>query len=85
MAKVVPADDYAEKTFEFNGEVYAVKPKFKIFKFFKTLNDNPVEAISLAVEDDDYARLEELEIDMEDFKTILEGISNALSGTNAGN
>jgi hypothetical protein len=84
-AKPTPSDDFEAKTFWYQNEAYRVKPKFKIFKFFKALNENPVTAIELAVEEDDFARLEELEIDMEDFKVILEGISDALAGTNSGN
>lgn len=85
MVKAVPADDFESKTFVFDGETYAVKSKFKIFKFFKALNDNPVSAIALALEDESIERLEELEIDMEDFKKILESISNVLAGTSSGN
>lgn len=82
----VPSDDYVEfKTFEFDGEIYRVKTKFKMFKFFKQITENPVGAIELAVEPSDYAKLEELDLDMEDFKNILEGISNTLSGDSAGN
>ena len=85
MAKPTPADDYEFKTFEYRGEIYRVKSKFKIFKFFTQITENPVAAISLAVAEEDFARLEELDIDMEDFKEILEGISNTLAGTSAGN
>lgn len=85
MVKAVPADDFEAKTFEFEGETYAVKAKFKIFKFFKALNENPVSAITLALEEESLERLEDLEIDMEDFKVILERISDVLAGTNAGN
>jgi hypothetical protein len=85
MVKATPDTDFESKTFEFNGETYAVKNKFKIFKFFKALNDNPVSAIALALEDESIERLEELEIDMEDFKEILENISSALAGTSSGN
>lgn len=85
VAKPVPADDFELKSFTYEGEVYFVKNKFKIFKFFKALNENPVTAIELALEEDSYDRLEQLEIDMEDFKTILEGISDVLAGTTSGN
>lgn len=85
MTKPTPADDYQFKTFEFDGETYRVKTKFKIFKFFKLLNENPVLAMEQAIEPEDYAKLEELELDMADFTKILEGISNTLGGTSAGN
>lgn len=87
MPRVIPApaDDYEYKTFEFNGETYRVKSKFKIFKFFKALNENPVTAMELAIEEEDYEKLCELDIDMNDFKVILEAISNTLAGDTAGN
>ncbi len=85
-ATSVPADDYeAFKSFEFSGETYRVKTKFKMFKFFRMLNENPVSAIELAVEEEDFARLEDLELDMDDFKTILEAVAEALGGDSAGN
>lgn len=86
MAKIsVPADDYEYKTFEFRGETYRVKSKFKMLKFFKMITENPVLAIELAVEEEDYVRLEDLDLDLEDFKAILEGLSDTLAGTSAGN
>lgn len=84
-AKPVPADDFELKSFTYEGQTYFVKSKFKIFKFFKALNENPVTALELALEEDSYDRLAELEIDMEDFKVILEGISDVLAGTTSGN
>lgn len=80
-----PSDDLQYKVFEYRGEEYRIKSKFQIFKFFKVLNENPILAISLAVEEEDFSRLEELEIDMNDFKEILEGISNVLAGADTGN
>lgn len=81
-----PSEDLVEyKVFEYKGEQYRIKSKFKMFKFFKTLNENPILAIELAVEEDDFARLENLDIDMNDFKEILEGISNVLAGADTGN
>lgn len=81
----VPADDYNEKTFEYEGQTFRIKNKFKIFKFFKELNQNPVTAMELVIEPEDFVRLEELEIDMDDFKNILEEISQVLSGDNSKN
>lgn len=85
MTKPTPADDYEFKTFEFNGETYRVRTKFKMLKFFKLITENPVSALELAVEPEDFARLEELDLNMDDFKAILEGASNALAGTTLGN
>lgn len=85
MPRVVPADDYEGKTFEYDGQIYRIKNKFKMFKFFKELNQNPVTAMELVIEPDDFVRLEELEIDMDDFKAILEEISQVLAGDNSKN
>lgn len=86
MPKVTPEEDLKEFTeFEFQGETYRTKRKFKMFKFFKTLSDNPVEAVALALDDDSVTRLEEKELGMEDFRELLELISNSIAGTNSGN
>lgn len=85
MVKAVPADDFSSKYFVYEGETYTVKSKFKMFKFFRLLNDNPVLALSEALEEESMARLEELDIDMDDFKKILESLSEVLAGTSAGN
>lgn len=86
MAKATPEADLQEFTsFEFQGETYQTKRKFKMFKFFKTLSENPVEAVALALTDDSVARLEEKDLDMDDFKDLLELISNSIAGTNSGN
>lgn len=84
--RAVPADDFSEFTsFEYEGETYHVRKKFKIAKFLKKLNSEPIDAIELALEEGSYARFEDLDMDMEDLKTFLEGLSNAMSGTSAKN
>lgn len=86
MPRATPEQDLNEFTeFQFQGETYETKRKFKMFKFFKTLSDNPVEAVALALTDDSVARLEEKDLDMDDFRELLELISNAIAGTNSGN
>jgi hypothetical protein len=86
MPRVTPEEDLKEFTeFEFQGETYQTKRKFKMFKFFKTLSDNPVEAVALALTEDSVTRLEDKELDMDDFRELLELISNAIAGTNSGN
>lgn len=83
--KLTPASDLETKSFEFQGETYEVKKKFKMMKFFRKLNENPVEALSLALTEESLERLEELELDMDDFKALIESLSQALAGTNSGN
>lgn len=86
MVKPTPEDDLLQfNEFEFQGEVYQTYRRFKMFKFFKTLSDNPVEAVALALTEESLAKLEEKDLDMDDFKDLLEQISNAIAGTNSGN
>lgn len=73
------------KTFEFQGETYTVKLKFQMFKFFKLIGSSPIEAISLALAPESLARLDEKELDMDDFKKLLEIISETISGTDSKN
>jgi hypothetical protein len=84
-AKPVPADDYEVKTFEFHGEYYTVRTKFKMVKFFRLLDENPVLAIQEALEEPSYKKLEEIDIEMDDFKDLLEKVAKAISGDTAGN
>lgn len=83
--KAVPADDLNVQEFEFQGETYAVKKKFKIAKFFKKLNSEPIDAIELALTEESYNKFEDLEMDMDDLKEFLEGLSGAMAGTTAKN
>lgn len=85
MVKPTPADDYEFKTFEFDGETYRVKNKFKIVKFFKLLNENPILGLEQVVEEEDFARLEEIDMDMKDLERLVEAISQAISGSTSGN
>lgn len=78
--KAVPADDYGVKTFEFQGETYRVKKKFKVAKFMRRINSEPIDAIELVLVPEDFARFEDLEMDMDELKEFLEGLSSALSG-----
>lgn len=80
--KLVPADDLESEftSFEFKGENYLVKRKFKIARFLKALNDAPVDAIEIALAADSYEKFLDLEIDMDELKEFLEGLSTAMSG-----
>lgn len=86
MARVSsPAEDLDYKVFEYEGQEYRLLQKFKMLKFFKTLQADPVAALELVVHPDDFARLEDVDMSMDDFKNLLEAVSNALSGTDTGN
>lgn len=85
--KLVPADDLENEftSFEFKGENYLVKKKFKIARFLKTLNESPVDAIEIALASDSYDRFLDLEIDMDELKEFLECLSEAMSGSSLKN
>lgn len=86
MVKATPANDLpAFNEFEFQGETFQVRRRFKMFKFFKELTDNPVSAIALVLTEESLAKLEDRDLDMDEFKDLLEVISLAIAGTNAGN
>lgn len=86
VKKITPDVDtslYSE--FEFQGEAYRVKKKFKVARFLKTLSESPVDAIEIALDEDSYERFLDLEITMDELKEFLEGLSNALSGASLKN
>ncbi len=83
MPRVV--NDNELKTFTFRDQTYEVRTKFKMFKFFNLINSNPVAAVALALTEDSLERLESEEMDMDDFKTLLEAISEAIAGTDSKN
>lgn len=85
MVKPTPADDYEAKTFEFNGETFRVKNKFKMVKFFRLLNENPILGLEQVVEEEDFKRLEDIDMDMDDLQRLVEAISQAIAGSNSGN
>lgn len=85
MVKPNPSDDMALKQFEYRGELFTVKNKFKMLKFFRLLQNDPAGAIELVIEEEDYARLEDLDMDVEDLKVLLEKVSEAISGDSLGN
>lgn len=83
--RVVPADDSNTKTFEFQDETYRVKKKFKVAKFLRQLNTAPVDAIELVLVPEDFEKFLELEMDMDELKDFLEGLSSAMAGTSLKN
>lgn len=80
MPKTVPADDFEAKSFEFQGERYYVRDKFKVARFLRALNDAPVDAIELVLEDESFEKFLDLEISMDDLKEFLEKLSNVMAG-----
>lgn len=83
--KSVPGNDLEMKTFDFHGETYHVKNKFKVARFMRTLNESPVDALELVLPEEDFERFLDLEMTMDDLKDFLEGMSNAMAGTGSKN
>lgn len=83
--KAVPADDFNTKTFEFQGEVFTVRERFKVGRFLKSLSDAPVDAIELVLEEHSFEKFLDLEITMDELKEFLEGLSEAMSGSSSKN
>lgn len=84
--KSLPANDtLATKDIEFNGVTLTVKTKFKIFKFMKMINTDPIGALTLALTDESQEVVEELEMDFADFEILINKISDALSGADLKN
>ncbi len=72
------ANDYHE--FEFNGEVYKVKKKFKRLRFLRLISENPVEAFALAFDESELDRLEDKDLSEEEFEDLLEIVGKTLLG-----
>lgn len=67
-------------TFEFNGETYKVKKRFKRLKFLRLLSEDPGGAFALAFTPDELERLEESELSEEEFEDLLEIVAKTLLG-----
>ncbi len=81
-----PSDDLlAFNEFEYQGEKYTTLRKFKMVRFFRLLEENPISAIALILTDESLARLEEKDMDMDDFKDLLEIVAKSLGAESAGN
>jgi hypothetical protein len=74
------AADSNVKTFEFGGETFKMKRKFKRLKFLRQLSSDPGGALSLAFPEDELERLEDLELDEEGLTEVMEAIGKSLTG-----
>lgn len=83
--KVNVDQDRSVKTFFFNEEIFTVRNKYKIGKFFRALESNPVEALQIILTEESFEKFENLEIDMEDFKNFIEEMAKAASGSDTKN
>jgi hypothetical protein len=69
------------KTFEFNGETYQVKKKFKRLKFLRLVNENPFEAFALAFDEAELERLEDKDLTEQELLDLIEIIGKTLLGS----
>lgn len=79
--RAVPADDTELKSFEFQGETYRVKNKFKVARFMRQLNTAPIDALELVLVEEDFEKFLDLEITMEELGEFLEALSNVMAGS----
>ena len=66
--------------FTWDGAEYKVKKKFKRLKFLRLLGSDPVGALELAFEPDDFAELEDMDMDEEQLEDLLEITAKTLVG-----
>jgi len=83
--KPLPHEDGNVKTFEFQGQTFEVRTRFKVGRFLKILNENPMDALELALTEDSNERFLDLEIDMDELKEFMGLLSEAISGATLGN
>lgn len=74
-------DTFNYVTFEYAGEAYSVKKKFKIGRFLKVINENPMDAIEIALTEESYEKFLDLEITMDELKEFMESVASAISGS----
>ena len=84
-AKPVVHEDGFEKVFEFQGESFGVRSRFKVGRFLKLLNESPVDALEMVLTEDSYEKFLDLEITMDELKDFMESLSESLSGGALGN
>lgn len=86
MPRATPASDTANYvSIDFKGTILNVKTKFKIFKFMRELNTDPIGALSLALTDESLEVVEDMEMDLKEFEGLVNQISDALSGADLKN
>lgn len=80
-----PANDGSLVSVTFKGVELTVKTKFKIFKFMRMINEDPIGALALALTETSLEAAEEIEMDFKDFEELINLISETLSGGNLKN
>ena len=72
------ADDM--KVIKFQGESYKMKRKFKRLRFLRLITSDPAEALRLAFPDEEYERLEEVDLDDSGLEELMNVIAGQLAG-----
>lgn len=84
-AKTVPTEataGYVE--FTFNGVTYKAKKKFKRLKFLRMLDEGKLfSAFSLAMDEEEYERLEDSDLDQDELEDLMEILAKTLLGDKA--
>lgn len=78
---VAELEDSTTIPFEFAGDTFYLKKKFKRLKFLRLITSNPMEALQLVFADGELARLEEIDMDDQDLTTVIEMVSDTLVGS----
>lgn len=76
------AVEYVE--FTFNGVTYKAKKKFKRLRFLRMLDEGKLfSAFSLAMDESEYERLEDADLEQEELEDLLEILAKTLLGEKA--
>lgn len=84
-SRALPVNDTELKSFDFQGETFFVKDRFKVGRFLRSLSESPVDAIEIVLVPDSFEKFLDLEITMDELKDFLEGLSNAMAGSDLKN
>jgi hypothetical protein len=82
----VPRELTPERTsFTFHDETYFVRERYKVGRFLKALNNDPIGSLELVLDEDSYERFLDLEISMTELNEFLESLAKTISGSSLGN
>jgi len=68
------------KTFEYAGQTFQMRRKFKRLKFLRLLSSDPGNALALAFPEKELERLEDLDLDEDGLTEVMEAIGKSLTG-----
>ncbi len=67
-------------SFEFEGETFQIKKKFKRLRFLRQIGNDPFGALALAFEETELERLEDLDLEADAIERLFSSISEVLVG-----